>query len=183
MSKTTTVNAIPYPEDTDAPNGPAQIKALAELLDTLKWGSPNLKPTVGVKAASSDLVLTTSYVDVELSGGNLEINPAVASILKVTAVFTTVMSGTVSTSGYAEARGTLNLDGVDQAPIAKRLVLLNSPAGVADSDYASVSQVYLLSLTAGEKHIVKMRGRKSATSYEVKVESGNTRMLYELAAS
>lgn len=34
MSKTTS-NGLPYPEDTDAPNGPAQIKALAEALNSI----------------------------------------------------------------------------------------------------------------------------------------------------
>jgi hypothetical protein len=33
VSKTTTPNALPYPEDSDVPNSPAQIKSLAEALD------------------------------------------------------------------------------------------------------------------------------------------------------
>lgn len=81
MSKTTTVNALPYPEDTDAPNGPAQIKALAELLDTLKYGSRNLKPTVEEKQQSEDMTLTESFVLVP--GLKYEVTPAVASKLIV----------------------------------------------------------------------------------------------------
>jgi hypothetical protein len=34
--KETPFNKIPYPEDTDAPDGPTQIKALAERLDFLQ---------------------------------------------------------------------------------------------------------------------------------------------------
>lgn len=34
MTKETEGNKLPYPEDTDAPNGPAQIKSLAEAIET-----------------------------------------------------------------------------------------------------------------------------------------------------
>lgn len=170
MSKTTTVNAIPYPEDADAPDGPVQIKALAELLDTLKWGSRNLKPTTGIVEATETLGLTGAYQDVK--GTTLEITPAVASILKVTAVFE-------FRAGEAEARyeGTMRLDAADQTPTARLNV-----ANVAPSS-ANIPQVYSLALTAA-LHTIKMRAKRSSGASGGAVGGeGNTRYLYELVAS
>lgn len=47
MSKETTRLALPYPEDSDVPNGPAQIKALAEKLDLVvpKFYTPKIIAT------------------------------------------------------------------------------------------------------------------------------------------
>lgn len=87
MSKTTTVNALPYPEDTDTPDGPAQFKALADALDVLRWGSRNLKPTAGEKIVAADFTLATGVGAKEITGSKIEITPAVDSKLFVDAAF------------------------------------------------------------------------------------------------
>lgn len=145
--------------------------------------SRKLKPTVGTKAASADLALGTSYADIALTGGDLSITPAVASLLKVTAVFNFRLIGTVSTEGYMEARGTINLDGADQTAEAYALHLSDSPASSADTLNVTVTQVYLLSLTAAA-HTIKMRGRRgSSVLGGASALSPMTRMLYELVAA
>lgn len=163
--KTTAVNSIPYPEDSDPPAGPQQIQELADLLDTLKWGSRNLKPTAGIVAASEDLTLTTSYQDVP--GATLEITPAVASKLLVTAVFA------FSESSSGGASGTVNFNGEDQAIEAR-----------ANADVSSASdtraQVYSLDL-AVEKNTIKLRAKYLGA--KGKALAGSTRFLYQLVAA
>jgi hypothetical protein len=169
MTGTTAVNALPYPEDTDAPNGPAQIKALAEALDALKWGSRNLKPTLGVIAASGDLTLASGYEDVP--GASVELPaPAVASLLVVIATFNIDLA-----SGPSEGYGTIRLDETDQTPYAK----LECPAGTDVG--GSHSQVYLLTLSVA-KHTIKMRGKKGATNGGF-IRQNHTRALYAQFAS
>lgn len=166
----TPVNKLPYPVDADIPNGPAQIKALADALDALKWGSRNLKPTAGVVQASESLSLSGAYQDVP--GTSLEITPAVASILKVTAVFE-FRAGEVT----AEYAGTMRLDAADQTPLALLGVSNVSPSK------ATVVQVYSLALTAA-LHTIKMRARRSSgASGGTLGGEGSTRYLYELIAS
>lgn len=170
VSGASAVNKIPYSLGTDKPpDVPAVTKAMAEALDALKWGSRNLKPTVGVKAATESLALTGSYQDVV--GTTLEITPAVASILNITAIFEFRL-------GEAAARfnGTIRLDSTDQTPVAAYEA---SGAG----NRATVSQVYSLSLTAA-LHTVKMRAiRASGASGGVLGGEGSTRYLYTLVAS
>lgn len=160
MSKTTSVNAIPYPEDGEAPDGPAQIKALAELLDTLKWGSRNLKPTIGRKLSTEALVLTES--DADIPGTELEITPAVESYLAIVAVFRRNASkGSVNGSVYdgaftqgvvaqvpettnSETRQVTGFALVTLTPELHKIKLRASRSGATASSVSDASYLYLL---------------------------------------
>lgn len=160
MSKTTAVNKIPYPEDTDAPDGPTQIKALAELLDTLKWGSRNLAPTVGAIDQASPVSLEGSYVD--LSSTSTELKPAVESRLLVAAMF---VCAEVVTGG--EIVGSLRVDSSDQVGIS-----------VVNTLGIGSTLIFAPTLAAGT-HTIKLRAKRSAGSGG-KVTG---RMLYLMFAS
>lgn len=177
MPSTTPVNAIPYPLDADAPDGAAQIKATATLLDTLKWGSRNLKPSVGVKAASEGLILTTSYQDVPTTAGHLEITPAVTSLLLVVASFSFFnVSGVKTIIG---GQGTIKVDSeAEQSALAEYTgaATINQPK--------PASQVYAVSLSAA-KHTIKLRARRNSATAEEECTllAANTRFIYALFAS
>lgn len=169
----TAVNALPFPEDKDAPDGPVQIKALADALDVLKWGSRNLKPTSGVLQATGNQALTNSFVNVTSAEATL--TPAVASILEVYAVFAVgANAGEAQTAGWGE--GTLRLDSVDQTPVARGKWL--NDLGAQAVSGATCMQFYRLALTAAE-HTLKMRV-KGVNGFLI---SADTRALYTLFAS
>lgn len=154
MPGETSVNKIPYPKDADAPDGPTQIKALAELLDTLKWGSRNLKPTAGIIAGNEDLTLTTSYQDVP--GAKLEYTPPVAVNLHILTVFDFLAESTTPEhepgGEPGEAFGSVKLDSAaEQTPLAK--------FDIDGLGRATVSQVHSLALTAAA-HTIKLRAKK-----------------------
>lgn len=203
----TTSNGNPYPLDADAPDGPAQIKALAEALNSIpakllasdsveeakikdlavttkkianaaiatakladgavtepKLGdgagtSRKLKPTAGLIAASSNLVLTGVYADVP--GGVLVITPAVPSVLVVIATFQFSNSSTI---------GSLSLDGETEDGRAA----VGTGAGVA-------SQTYFIGLSAA-KHTIKMRAKRTAEVTREALAEG-TGLVYMLFAS
>jgi hypothetical protein len=52
--KETAVNKLPYPEDGDIPNGPAQIKALADALEAIKWPTANVADKAITEAKLAD---------------------------------------------------------------------------------------------------------------------------------
>lgn len=169
MPGETPINKIPYALDADAPDYPTQGKATAELLDTLKWGSRNLKPTVGVKQAEKDLTLTGSYQDITMVGGNLEITPVVASVLLVIPTFDFNVAGV-----GAHGNGTVRLDAADQARTAE----WGNGGGTDSWQSKTVSQNYALSLEPGA-HTIKMRAKGSGGS----LIAANTSFLYLLLAS
>lgn len=124
--------------------------------------SRKLKLTGGIVDASENLALEEAYADVP--GTEKAITPAVASILKVTAVFAKT-TGTTNT-----AVGTLAVDGVEQTITA-----------VAGSGAATTAtQVYRVTLTAAE-HKVKLRAKRG--SGPGTLQAAGTRYLYELEAS
>jgi hypothetical protein len=165
--KATTIWGIPYPEDTDPPDGPTQIKALADYLDTLKWGSRNLRTTDGIVAASGDLTLANGEWK-DVPGASVEIAPVVASKLKVTAIFDLENNG----SGLVE--GALALNGTRQSAH----VLHNQSSGL---HRATLAQVFILTLPA-EKHTIKLQAQRIGENTG-KVEADHTRFLYEMVAS
>jgi len=167
MTIETSTYKFPSPEDSESPNGPAQIKALTDKLEATKWLSQSLKPTVGVKEASGSAALGTSYADV--TGVKLEITPAVASNLLVVSVpsFTEVQEGNV----YA----VLNVDGVVQS----RAAFMGGAAGGVKQS-ASPAQAYVISLTAAA-HTIKMQAkRENASGSQIGIGS---MILYALFAS
>lgn len=171
-----TANGLPYPEDTDSPDGPAQIKALADALDVLKWGSRNLKPTVGVVGCSADLNLTNAYQDVP--GTELKITPAVASTLLVVASFNFIFE---TVDGNYRAQGTMRLDSTDQeGRVANAGGLIKASI---DTPVHGM-QVYALALTAAA-HTLKMRAKYDVreTGGNIRIQDLGTAFLYALVAS
>lgn len=162
-----TETGIYYPSTGDPERPALDMQKLAESIAAQQWSSKQLKPTVGLVSASADLTLTTSYQDVP--GATLEISPAVASSLKVTAIFRFMQheNGT--------ARGTVQVDGVDQEGSA-----ILTPYSGSTVMEATVSQVYLLPLTAAV-HTIKLRARREAA--EGQCFKQGSRFLYELIAS
>lgn len=167
---------IPFLEESDIPDMGAGDKAIAERMDELfeshQWASRNIAPTAGIVSANFSpkeaLGLTTSYQD--MTGATLELTPEVSGALKVTAIFVLLASGEPG-----EAVGTISVDGVDQASVAS---LLHSGAG---ETIASVSQVYLVPLSAGNAHTIKMRAKAIYSGGFSTCRIG-TRFLYELIA-
>ena len=167
MSGETTVNKLPYPSDSDVPNGPAQIKALAELLDTLKWGIRNLKPSYGVVEGSETLTLSGSFQDIV--GAKLEISAAVSSKLLAIASFDFEAG-----SGTDSLRGTLNVDSSDLPAEAPFFPGVNTARG-------SAVQLYSISLAVGS-HTIKMRAKRAAGSAG-KCFATSSHMMYVLLAA
>jgi hypothetical protein len=130
--------------------------------------SPKAKLTAGIVEASGDLVLTTSYQDV--AGTELKITPAVASYLKVTAVF----DFRITEGG--RALGSMSVDGSTQLHTAH----LTTPNSTENSA-TTTAQVYLLSLTAAS-HTVMMRAKREGGGTG-NCFKANTLFLYELIAS
>lgn len=132
-----------------------------------KITSQKMKPTVGVKASSGDLTLTTSYQDVP--GAALSITPVVASTLKVTAIFEFGPEGGAS----GEMLGTLRLDAEDQSRVAR-----GGAASIGEK--GTYSQIYALALTAAP-HTIKMRAKRVGASGACL--AAGTAFLFELVAS
>lgn len=167
MSKETAVNKLKYPEDKDNPDGPTQIKELAEGLDVLKWGSRNLKPTVGLKKLSVEIKpVESTFQD---AGANLEITPAVASnLLLVT------FSEFECTEGAGNGESSYKLDSASES---EQRAIFNATASVQG---ATIAMPYLIALTA-EAHTIKFRVRKSGSGkFRLGANSG---FLYCLVAS
>lgn len=165
MTIETATYKFPSPEDSESPNGPAQIKALADKLEAAKWLSQSLKPTVGVKATNVTTALGGSYADIPNT--TLEITPAVSSNLVV------VLAPWLLISGFSTGWAIVSLDGVDQ----ERAAVLSGAGG---SNSGTPTQVMILALTAA-KHTIKLRAKKEgAESGSIGVGSG---YLYALFAS
>lgn len=92
-----TANGLPYPEDTDAPNGPAQIKALAEAIDQIpsaliadlaviesKLGNASVATAKLIDLAVTTVKLANEAVT-EAKLGNLAVATAKLANLAVTA--------------------------------------------------------------------------------------------------
>lgn len=178
MTIKSAIYEFPSPEDAESPNGPAQIKALADKLDGTQWQSRSLKPTVGVKQASGALlVLTTSYQDIP--GTTLEITPAVTSILRIWAVFgfqAQILSGVEESVAF----GITNLDGVDQLAQYAQLGVVSAATVIGQGALATN-----LSLTAAIKHTIKLRAKKTGTGSTavLGLQPAPTHYAYELIAS
>lgn len=135
--------------------------------------SRKFKPTTNLVPATGNLALTGAFQDIP--GAILEITPAIASLLKITAVFDLEVH---PNGGNSKSVGTLSLDGVDQ----ERQAILQSNGVTNLQIRGTMTQTYKLPLSAA-KHTIKMRaanplGAEACTCYEE-----NTNFLYELCAS
>jgi hypothetical protein len=144
----TAINKIPYPKDTDAPDGPTQIKALAELLDTLKWGYRNLKVPVGVLPMTAEsLSLTESYQDI--TGAKLEIEPLKTVKLLVAATFEMAC-----VEADAAMRGAIKVDSESER---ERVARFQGPLNAR----ATVALVDMITLAEGA-HTIKLRAKRDS---------------------
>jgi hypothetical protein len=143
--------------------------------------SRKFKPTEGIKTAENDMSPGETLSDITLVGGNLVIVPAVASILRITAVFGVQMAGVKGGALYCNMTGTINVDGSDQTAKAEYQAYLNSTAELQAIEDVTIAQVYRIPLTAAS-HTIKMRAAR-ANAGTVKVWAGKTQMLYELVAA
>jgi hypothetical protein len=144
--------------------------------------SRKAKLTADVVEASGDLALTGAYQDVP--GASLDITPAVASKLKVTAVWDLYVKGQ-DTSGVlgAQALGTLSIDGEDQSEQVEHGIEINSGFFGVFATRGIACQVYAIPLTAA-KHTLKMRAKRGGPQVtEGKCFKLGTRFLYELIAA
>jgi hypothetical protein len=138
--------------------------------------SRKYKPTVGLIESTSNLELAVAFADVP--GVKLEITPAVASILRVTAVFELEVGCSVVNT-EVQAIGTISLDGVDQT---RRATHTLKPSSVTTVSRGTHPQVYHLPLTAA-LHTIKMRASKILEAGAATCYKTHTAMMYELVAS
>lgn len=160
MTKTTTVNAIPYPEDTDAPNGPAQMKAMAELLDALKWPARNLKPTFGGDDGGEAGTLTLTEAFQSVGGVSATFTPAVTSRVLVLARFQ-FWVGNEGGAANIRASGVLRLDSTDQD--TSRPATLSSVTSSAGGNEGVAWQLYRLNAVSAAEHTLTLRAKKETT--------------------
>lgn len=129
--------------------------------------SRKAKLTKGVVAATGNLALGEAFADIP--GAKLEITPAVASRLFITAIFY------IEVTGLTHAEGTINVDGADNAAHA---IVYRQAEG---TPIMCGSQVYEVSLTAAA-HVIKMRANRPALS-SANALGTHTRFMYELVAA
>lgn len=175
MTKETSVNKLSYPEDTDVPNAPAQLKSLAETLDTLKWGSRNLKPTIGVVYSTADVSLGTSYADI--TGLSITVEPAVTSKLLVVASFRMKAVSPPASGGPAFPEASIKVDSEEESTNVGSVEVAEGTTG--KPDYAV--QMYAVSLASGS-HTIKGRGKRNTAGTGSEVKKGSA-LLYALFAS
>lgn len=131
--------------------------------------SRKMKPTIDIVQATSTIGLGGEYADVP--GTTLEITPAVASSLYITAIF----GFESAVAGDIRAEGTMRLDAEDLFPPAF-FTGEDNPKG------ATTSQVFKMSLSAA-KHTIKMRVRKAGGFGTGELNADYTRYQYLLVAS
>lgn len=169
---TTTEYKFPYPGDGDAPDGPTQIKALAEALDKVKWlekaiedaaiTSRKLKLTSGVARSSASLALTAKFEP--LAGTTKEFTPLVKSKLIVVTFFGFQCSGEGTS-----VQGTLALDGAPDA----NAVGCGWGGSNVQSNFDGLGEVYEYEVKA-EKHTLQLqaKGTKGAGFAEAVANQG-----------
>lgn len=136
--------------------------------------SRKAKLTAGVVSTAENLTLTTSYQDVP--GATLEITPAVASILKVTAFFD------LDTRENTIAVGSIKVDAKAEETIAARVSSgISLDVSTDLTQRAVTGQVWTVPLTAAA-HTVKMRVKREGSGASNCYWVG-TRFLYELITS
>lgn len=180
--KETAVNKLPYPEDTDPPDGPGQIKALADVLDTLKYGSRNLKPSIGLVTGEAAEAFGTANTFVDVPGAKLEITPAVAGNLIVVTNLAVEATTTTITGGETfEMQTSLKVDA--EAELAR--VGLYKFTGLTAPPLPftiSVMQFYVVPLTAA-KHTIQLRARRSAFGRRLNLPGNASGFAHALFAS
>lgn len=162
----TPVYGIPYPADADPPDGPGQMQALAEAVETALAAIE--RPESGVIPQTADRALPTDGSTVDVTGAQLIITPDVPIWLDVIAVFYIQALddsyGTAPGKFLVKAEGLLNVDGSVHA--RKAAIRTGMPQG-SIADFADVAgtqaQVYRLNLNTST-HTIKMQARKTLGS-------------------
>lgn len=95
MSKETTRAKFPYPENTDTPTGPAQIKALADRLEALT-------PLTGFITGAGAITLGTGFTVEKVATGHYKITFTVEMPSTVIPVATVLGTGKTRTATINE---------------------------------------------------------------------------------
>lgn len=138
--------------------------------------SRKIKPTIGTKTASGNLVTEEAYADVP--GLALEITPQVASNLML---WTSIYAASITSS--PTLTGIVSVDGEGAATSEARGPLThkaNVPLAEGPVLIATGLHVIPLSATA---HTVKIRFKRTSTGSQAATLSTASRMLYQLCAS
>lgn len=163
----------PFPDDEDAPDGPAQMGAMAEAGDATKWLSRSLKPTTGLVSASADKSeIGESYED--LGGTETKLTLPVKSFVLVTAVWQVQ-----STQIVSALTATMRFNSTDHAATAISFHGDATSGSLSDN----ITQIYREELAAGE-HTLKMRVKASIAGLTtLKVLKAGTRYSYSVHAA
>ena len=164
---------LTVPTSADYDPGQADVpRAFRDYTDSLDDAiAQRVRPLVGVEVATGEALELNAALYVDVPGTTLEIAPAAAGRLLVTAVFAfQIPGGTPNSTGY----GTISVDGVDQSGEA----LLNR-SEIGPRMQSTVSQVYDVPLSAAA-HTIKMRAKGEGGPGVLVVPLGErTRMLYQ----
>lgn len=154
---------LPYPSSADEPNGPAQIQALAEAVDTQILRLDGRIQMIGA-VASSSLTMTSTVTDIVGTSVTFTTdNPgAVAEIEAVWDLSCT--SDVLAATNHAV--GAFMVDGV---ALGSQALLRTLP-----SARACVTQVYRVVLLSAGSHTFKQRGSTSKTAGTVVANATHT---------
>lgn len=154
---------LPYPSSADEPNGPAQIQALAEAVDTQIVRLDGRLQLIGA-TASGTLTLTSTVTDIAGTSVTFTTdNPG--AIAEIQAVWDlSCSSGALAATNHAV--GAFNVDGVNQGPQALLRTLPNARA--------CVTQVYRVVLLSAGSHTFKQRGSTSASAGTIAANATHT---------
>lgn len=139
--------------------------------------SRKLAPTKGRVSATADLAMTVTAQDVP--GASVTVTPEIDGTLLVQGAF--YLSTVIGTGQTGDLEGLLTVDGTIRTPVAK--LFQSVASGVSGpSIAATVGQIWLVPLTAGVAHTVKLQGRfgLSNTATNGNVIATNTGFSYIL---
>jgi hypothetical protein len=165
---TTTEYKFPYPADADAPDGPKQIKELAEALDKIQWleaaikdgavTSRKLKLSSGILRSSADLALKEAWQT--LAGTTLSLPKL---IVKSKLIVVTAFQFQCAGEG-ASVYGTVDVDGKREED---NMCAYGWGASTVQSNFDGLTEVYEFELAPGE-HTIALAAKS------VKLVGGST---------
>lgn len=145
--------ALPFPSSADEPNGPAQIQALAEAVDTQIVRLDGRLQLIGA-VASSNLTLTSTVTDIAGTSVTFTTDNA-GAVAEIEGVWDlSCNAATLAATNHVV--GAFNVDGVTLGAQALLRSLPNARA--------CVTQVYRVVLLSAGSHTFKQRGSTSASA-------------------
>lgn len=154
----TPIFLLPYPILTDAPNGPAQIQALANATETALSGLVTRLPFVVEGFSSSDLTLGTAAADIPGATVSFSLTSSTTILIQANYDVTTTTTSTgfnihtVIINGVAHARST-----------ASRAV------GVSGSPDRRGAVVQIRTTLGSGNHVIKLQSNKQINDGAISV--------------